>query len=246
MTRDVKYWWEETAEYFQDELDLDVGVNWTGFGLDIRMFDSVEGMDILEIGCGGGQCSVALAKRGGTVTGMDLTRAQLDHARDLVADHDVDVPLIEGDIREIPLADESFDIVFNAWVFQWIGDLETCFQEAFRVLRPGGRFAFSMPHPLYEIVDPETQTIENSYFDTDRYVITYEETEYDQPLYRHTVSGIYNALMDAGFDVVELLEPGTDDPSDYEEGPWDEYTPELMAKVPQVLVVDARKPTGAD
>jgi ubiquinone/menaquinone biosynthesis C-methylase UbiE len=238
MTRDVKYHWEKTAEYFQDEIDLDVGVNWTDFGLEMQMFDSVEGRDILEIGCGGGQCSVALAKRGGTVTGMDITRAQLDYARELAADHDVDISLIEGDITEIPLADESFDIVFNAWVFGWIEDLESCFRETSRVLRPGCRFVFSIPHPLYEIVDPETQTIEHSYFDTGR-------TDHDQPLYRHTVSGVYNALVEAGFDVVELLEPGTDDPSDYEEGPWDEYTPELMAKVPQVMVVDARKPTGA-
>lgn len=241
MTRAVKAWWEETSEYFQDEIELDVAVNWTGFGPEIEMLDSVEDADILELGCGGGQCTVSLAERGGNIVGMDLTRAQLDHARTLAAEYDVDIPFVEGDITSIPFDDGSFDVAFNSFVLQWVNDLEACFREAHRVLRPGGRLVFSLPHPFYRIVDPDTHEVTDSYFDTGKFVIAQEDTEVDQTMFHHSVGDVYSALAEAGFDVTEILEPGTADPADYEEGPWGEHTPELMSKVPAVLVVDARK-----
>lgn len=241
MTREVKAWWEETAEYFQSEIDMDVGVNWVGFGPELNLLEPVDGKAALELGCGGGQCSVALAERGADVTGIDLSAEQLAHAQKLADERGVDISLIEGDLTDLPVADESVDVAFNTWVFQWVEDLDACFAEAHRILRPGGRFVFSTPHPFYEIVDSETHEVSESYFDTGQYVVHQQETEHDQPLVRHRVSDIYNALADVGFDVRELREPGTDNPKDYEEGPWGIHTPELMSKVPVVLVVDARK-----
>jgi hypothetical protein len=55
-------------------------------------------------------------------------------------------------------------------------------------------------------------------------------------------SDIYNALVEAGLTVEH--EPRTPDPSDYEAGPWGEFTPELTSKLPAVLVVEARKPAA--
>ena len=87
MTEEVKAWWELTAEWFQDEIDRDIGVNWTGSTTDddLTLLDDVAGADVLELGCGGGQCSVALARRGANVTGIDLSAEQLSFARDLAA-----------------------------------------------------------------------------------------------------------------------------------------------------------------
>ena len=243
MTEEVKEWWEETADYFQEEIDMDVGVNWTGLGNgDFDLLGDVSGTDILELGCGGGQCSVALAKRGGRVTGLDLSEAQLVHARELADEHGVDVGLLRGDVTDLGMfEDERFDVAFNSWVFQWVGDLDACFEETHRVLRSGGRFVFSMPHPFYEVVDPETRRVEESYFDTGRHVTVHDELDVDQVTYRHTVSDVYNALDGASFRVERLREPGSDDPADYEEGPWGEYTPGLMSKLPATLIFEARK-----
>lgn len=126
-------------------------------------------------------------------------------------------------------------------MFQWVGDLPACFAETHRVLRPGGRLVFSMPHPFYALVDPDTHEVAESYFDTGRYVVEQDDVAPDQVMYRHTVSEVYGALVDAGFRVDRLREPGTSDPEDYEAGPWGEHTPELMSKVPVVLVVEASK-----
>lgn len=246
MTEEVREWWEARADYFQDEIDMDVGVNWTGdWAPDVELFDDAEldGAAVLELGCGGGQCTVALAERGADVTGIDLSAAQLAHARDLAAEHGVAVEFLQCDVTDLGMfADCSFDVVFNAWVFQWVGDLDACFAETFRVLRPGGRFVFSMPHPYYDLVDPDSGEVAESYFDTGRQVTRQEGMDVDEVTYRHTVSGVHNALRRAGFEVERLLEPGTDDPDAYGSGPWGEFVPELLHRVPSVLIVDASKP----
>jgi SAM-dependent methyltransferase len=239
---EVKAWWEETAEWFQQDANLDVALNWTGFGEGgLDLLDDVAGERVLELGCGGGQCTVALAQRGGDVAGIDLSGAQLAHARDLVADHGVDPALVQGDVTDLPFAAGSFDIACNAYVFQWVGDLEACFEETHRVLRPRSRFVFSMPHSVYGLADPETGDVVASYFDTGRQVSEEPDLEHDMVTFRHRVSDVHNALVDAGFTVERLHEPGSPDPDDYEEGPWGERRPELLSKLPATLVVEARR-----
>ncbi|MFB6173247.1 MAG: class I SAM-dependent methyltransferase [Halobacteriales archaeon] len=241
MTREAKEWWAVAAEGFQDGLDLDVGLNWTGFGADdLGIFEDVTGTEMLELGCGGGQCAVALAKRGADVTGVDISAEQLGYARARAAEHDVAVGFVQGDVTDLGVAGQVFDVAYNAWVFQWVGDLDACFEETYRVLRDGGRFVFSLPHPVYTLADPETHRVEESYFDTGRRVTANEDGP-DQVTYRHAVGDVHNALVDAGFRVERLLEPGSEDPDEHEGGPWGEYTPELMAKLPSTVLFEARK-----
>ncbi|WP_415379961.1 class I SAM-dependent methyltransferase [Halosimplex sp. TS25] len=116
MTEKVKEWWELTAGWFQDEIDLDVGVNWTGTTADddLTLLPDVAGTDVLELGCGGGQCSVALAQRGANVTGLDLSEEQLSFARELAAEHGADVAFVQGDVTDLgAFPDDSFDVAFN-------------------------------------------------------------------------------------------------------------------------------------
>lgn len=254
MTEEARAWWEATADDFQRELDLPVGLNWMGIGTevpgsdhdgpaDLDLLPDLEGVDVVELGCGGGQCTVALAKGGATVTGVDISPAELDHARELADEHDVSdaIEFVEGDVRNLSgLADDSFDVACNAWVFQWVDDLQACFEAAHRVLRPDGRFVFSMPHPAYDLVDPESHEVVESYFDDPRQVYEFEGMDIDQVIYRHRIGDVYGNLRAAGFDVERLLEPGSDDPDEYDGGPWGKYTPELMAKLPTTLVFDAR------
>lgn len=242
MTEEVKQWWELTSQWFQDDADLDIGLNWTGLGTDdeLTLLLDVADRDVLELGCGGGQCSIALAQRGADVTAIDLSEEQLGYARDLATERDADVEFLQGSVTDLGMfPDDRFDIAFNAYVFQWVDDLAACFRETHRVLRPDGRFVFSMPHPTYDLADPESHRVEESYFDTGRQVTPQEDLDTDMVTYRHTVSGVHNALVGAGFRVERILEPGSDDPDDYEEGPWGERTPELLAKLPSTLVFEA-------
>jgi len=78
VTDEVRRRWEETARWFQADLDLPVAVNWDGLGelteADLGLLGDVAGADVVELGCGGGQCAVALAERGADVVGVDLSR----------------------------------------------------------------------------------------------------------------------------------------------------------------------------
>jgi len=240
MPGEIKERWELTSESFQETADVSVGCNLGWEGLGDELLGDLSGQVAVELGCGGGQDTVGLVRRGADVVGVDLTRAQLEHARDLFAEHDVSVPVVEGDITDLPFAADEFDLAYNSYVFQWVPEFRAAVAEAHRVLRPGGRFVFSMPHPFFDLADPETHEIVESYFDTGRQVVHDGREEYpDLVTYRWTVSDVYNALVDAGFDVERLLEPGSSDPGDYEPGPWGNSPPELQAKLPGVLVVAA-------
>lgn len=247
MTDEVRSRWEETAREFQAELDLPVGVNWDGLGhlaeADLDLLGDVDGRDVVELGCGGGQCAVALAERGANVVGVDFTGEQLRFARELAAERGVAVAFVQGDVADLPMGPAAaFDVAFNSYVFQWVDDLAAAFTEAYRLLRPDGRFVFAMPHPYYEITDPASHEVAESYFETGRHVVEDQRTDADLVTFRHTVSGVLSDLVDAGFVVERVLEPGTSDPDDYEPGPWGEMVPELMAKVPSTLIVVAEKP----
>jgi SAM-dependent methyltransferase len=244
MTQEVKVWWETTADDFQEAVDRSPGIGWGWDELDdADLLGDVAGKDVIELGCGGGQCTVALANAGANVVGVDLSTTQLAYAEDLATEHGARIDLVQGDVSDLGVASDRFDIAFNSFVFQWIEEIGAAFAEAYRVLRPGGRFVFSTPHPMFRTVNPETHAVEHSYFDTGRWV-RYEDADgegNDLVVYHHTVADIHGALRATGFEVERLLEPGSPDPADHESGPWGDSPAELRSKVPRVLVVEARK-----
>ena len=198
---------------------------------------SLAGVAVVELGCGGGQASVGTAAQGAeTVVGVDFSGRQLDHARQLRDLYGVDARFVRGDITALPFADGTFDVAFSGWVVQMVEDLDAYLTEARRVLRGDGLLVFDVPHPIYECFDPATASLERSYHDGGRREITIDES-YDSELivFDRKVSDYHTALVDAGFDVRRLLEPGSDDPDEYDDDPLDSNRPELMAKVPRTL-----------
>ena len=71
---------------------------------ELRILGDVAGKDILELGCGAAQWSIALAGAGARPVGLDLSARQLEHARRLMAEAGVDFPLIDGSAEAVPLA----------------------------------------------------------------------------------------------------------------------------------------------
>jgi ubiquinone/menaquinone biosynthesis C-methylase UbiE len=114
----------------------------------LRVLGDVGGRDVLEFGCGAAQWSIALARRGARMVGLDVSRRQLDHARRLMAEAGFDFPLVEGSAEEVPLPDASFDIVFCDHGAMTFADPYRTVPEVARLLRPGGLFAFSHASPI--------------------------------------------------------------------------------------------------
>jgi ubiquinone/menaquinone biosynthesis C-methylase UbiE len=99
----------------------------------------------LEVGAGTGYFSLNLMQAGivGQATCMDISPGMLETLTDNARRLGLQVTTVAGDAEDLPLADESFDLVFGHAVLHHIPDLERAFGEFHRVLRPGGWVAFA-------------------------------------------------------------------------------------------------------
>ena len=116
-----------------------------GCGNPTAVADLHEGEVVLDLGSGGGEdvfISAARVGPAGHVYGVDMTDEMLELARRNQRQAGVqNVEFLKGTIEEVPLPDDSVDVVISNCVINLSADKPSVFLEAARVLRPGGRFA---------------------------------------------------------------------------------------------------------
>jgi SAM-dependent methyltransferase len=106
---------------------------------------AVEGLRVLEIGCGLGEFTRFLAERGALVTGLDISPYAVDHARQLVDPHpNADVAV--GDICNIGYPDQTFDLVVSLETIEHSPSPQNAICELVRVTKPGGRLIVTSPN----------------------------------------------------------------------------------------------------
>ncbi|MGH8507075.1 MAG: class I SAM-dependent methyltransferase [Stenotrophobium sp.] len=101
------------------------------------------GESVLDVACGTGVVAVTAARCGAHVRGLDLSPALLDDARRNAAVIGADIEFMEGDAEALPYADASFDVVLSQFGHMFAPRPEIATAEMLRVLKPGGRIAFS-------------------------------------------------------------------------------------------------------
>ena len=211
--------WDRYADEYQathGEFLGDTGFVWGPEGLteaEAGVLGELAGRDVLEVGSGAGQCSRWVRIQGGRAVGLDLSPRQLQHSRRLDDATGVRVPCVVGTATELPFGAASFDVVFSSFgALQFVADLERCVTETARVLRPGGRFAFSITHPTRWMFpdDPGEPglTASHSYWDRRPYVEVDEETGVVTYVEHHRTLGDWVRLLAAhSFVITDLLEP---------------------------------------
>lgn len=162
-------WWDSAAAEYQAEHGAflrDGGFVWGPEGLDEvdahLLGADLAGRRALEVGCGAGQCSRWLAAQGAQPVAFDISAAQLAHARAIdVRRAGVGsigtarpgagprIPLVQADAGSLPFSDATFDLACSAYgAVPFVADSASVMREVARVLRPGGRWVFSVTHPV--------------------------------------------------------------------------------------------------
>lgn len=168
---------------------------------------------VLDVGCGEGQIARALAATGCTVTGIDPTQRNLDVARERGGGP----TYVLAGADTIPFDDRSFDAVVACLVFEHIDGLDAAVSEVARVLRPGGRFAFFLNHPLLQtpgsgwiddhIIDPPEQYWRIGPYLTETATLEEVEPGVHIRFVHRPLSRYVNCLAAHGLFVERMVEP---------------------------------------
>lgn len=168
---------------------------------------------IVDVGTGDGQIARALHAQGSKVIGIDPTAAQIE-----IANKRAGGPTyVRAGADAIPLEDASMDAALACLVFEHIDDVDSAIAEVARVLKPGGRFAFFLNHPLLQtpdsgwiddhMVDPPEQ-----YWRLGPYLVETESVEeVDKGVFirflHRPLSRYVNTLIAHGLRIERMLEP---------------------------------------
>lgn len=99
---------------------------------------------VLDVACGTGNVAITAARRGADVTGLDITPAMLDAAREnaRIANAD-DIDWREGSATNLPFEDDAFDITLSCLGHMFADSPDAAGRELLRVTQPGGRIGFT-------------------------------------------------------------------------------------------------------
>jgi len=133
------------------------GILWGVFAIpeeQVGALPDVNGIDVVELGCGTAYFGSWLARRGARVTGVDPTPAQLATARRMMQRKDLEFPLVEAAAESVPLPDASFDLAVSEYGASLWADPYKWIPEAARLLRLGGRLVFLTNSTLVYLCAP--------------------------------------------------------------------------------------------
>ncbi len=193
---------------------------------------SLKGLDLLGLACGGGQQGPVFAALGARVTILDNSPRQLERDQEVAAREGLSITSMEGDMRELSMfGDESFDLVFNPVSNCFVPEVRPIWNEAFRVLRPGGILMSGFNNPavyLFSYPKMEKGILEVCYkLPFDARQLSPEERLYefgdDSPLeFSHSLADQIGGQLDAGFLLTGLYE-------DQQNSPLGAYLPAYIA-----------------
>ncbi len=176
--------------------------------LELDLLGDVNGERVLHLQCHFGQDTLSLARKGAHVTGLDLSNAAIEAARDLTAQCGLQAEWIVANVVDFqPALEGRFDTVFTSYgTIGWLPELTSWARNIRRYLKPGGRFVFVEFHPLLWMFDNDFQELAYSYFNQEMIVETEQGSYADRnaPLiqkaysWNHDLAEVLNALLSMG------------------------------------------------
>jgi SAM-dependent methyltransferase len=175
---------------------------------ELELLGDIAGKKVLHLQCHFGQDTLAMARMGAHVSGLDISDAAIDYARQLAADIGMPASFYCADVYEPPAALHGMhDVVFTSYgTIVWLPDLDKWAQTIAKCLKPGGRFVFVDTHPVALMFDDNFQRITYPYFNMGgieeiekaTYADLNAEIGLPSVTWNHSVAEIIQALMNAG------------------------------------------------
>ncbi len=228
--------------------------------IELSELGDVSGKSLLHLQCHFGLDTLAWARRGATVTGMDLSSNSIDLARSLSAELNLPANFVCCDLYDLPQKlSGQFDIVFTSYgVLHWLRDLPRWGKIVADFVKPGGIFYIVEDHPTFRMFtteDEATLKLDNAYFFSDTpdqvemtgsYATNNQGDAAKFYIWNHGLSEVLNSLIDAGLSIEFLhefpyaarakfpfMEKGAD-------GWW--RLPVQYVQIPFLFSLQARKP----
>ena len=227
----------------------------------LRVVGPVRGRRVLDLGCGNGYLTRRWARQGARrALGVDRSGPTLEFARRREAVQRTGARFLEGDAaRLVGLSDASFDLVVAHMSLQDMADGEGAVREAARLLRPTGRFVFSLSHPCFDLDERSGWVVERvreadgmwhdvvwrklrAYRDEREVRVPWKISENETgwtTAYHRTLSTLSRWLRYAGLAITRLEEPAP-----LAEALRESPQGRFLAEIPLHLVVEARPMPG--
>jgi SAM-dependent methyltransferase len=171
----------------------------------LGLLPEIEGLRILDAGCGSGWYAEQLLERGAMVDAFDASPSMVEHARRRPgassSAHRLTIQVAELGSR-LPFEDSTFDGAVSPLVLHYLRDWRPALTEVKRVLKPGGWFQFSTHHPSADAALFQTQ----DYFATER-VVDHWKWAGRVEFYRRSLTEIFASIFDTGFAMERVVEP---------------------------------------
>lgn len=203
---------------------------------DLRLLTNMSTKRVVELGCGGAQNAIALAKQGAHAIGIDISSAQLDFARKLIASEKVTVELHRGDAADLAfISANSVELVLSTNVFNEIEDIGRVLRQTHRILARNGLLVISVPHPAKGVVDGR------SYFESGPTIEVRDDVSFT--CYPRTISDLYTNISRAHFEIDMIVEPQHSAREDTSAGSTKtrQKAKSVQPLVPETLILRARK-----
>ncbi|MEV0699806.1 class I SAM-dependent methyltransferase [Saccharopolyspora sp. NPDC050389] len=200
----------------------------------LRLLGPLDGVRVLDAGCGHGYLSRMLADRGAEVVGVEPAQALYDYAVKKEAAQPRGIRYVQADLCDLPDLGEPFGAVVSNVVLASIPDWFAAMRACVESLALGGVFVFSINHPCFEQLAPTWR--QHGEYRIREYLSEYPIDQTYAPDFHRTLSTYLNELTRLGCRLRELDEPGLDpaaaSPSDGSEA---------YIELPNFLVVAAER-----
>lgn len=198
----------------------------------LAMLPDIGGLSGIDLGCGEGHNTRMVARRGARLVGIDIAEVFIRHAMEAEQSEPLGIDYRLASAVEVPFPDRSFDFATAFMSLMDIPETDRALAEAFRVIKPGGFFQFSITHPCYDtphrrnLRDEQRLTYAIEVGDYFRNLdgelsewhfgavppeLKQKYPKFKVPRFTRTVSQWLNLLIETGFRIERLEEPRPSD-----------------------------------